>query len=91
MKIVISGTAKAFDRESEELIMDSHRLSQLDGLAYAEELCGEYLSEPLYEIGIIGGQIELRYRATDSTLQVLTSYHAPRKLKKSEIQQLVDA
>lgn len=90
MKIVILGAAEAFDRETEEVIVDSRRLSELDGLTYTEDSCGEYLDESLYEIGIIGGQIELAYQATDSKLQVLTTYHAPRKLKKTELQLLID-
>jgi uncharacterized protein len=44
----------------------------------------------LYEIGVIGGQIELSYQPADSQLLVLTTYHAPRKLKKREIQLLID-
>ena len=90
MKIVISGAAEAYDRETEELVVDSRRLSQLDGLTYAEESCGEYLSEALYDIGIVGGKIQLAYRASDSRLRVLTTYHAPRKLTNSEIQLLIE-
>lgn len=90
MKIIISAVAEAFDRETEELIVDSGRLSQLDGLKYAVDSCGEYLSEPLYEIGIVGGLVELAYHEADSKLQVLTTYHASRKLKKWEIQLLLD-
>lgn len=89
MKIVISGSAQAYDRDSEELIADPARLSQLDGLSYSDDVCGDYLNEPLYEIGIIGGQVELSYLEEESQLRVLTSYHAPRKLKKAEIQALV--
>lgn len=89
MKIIISGPARAFDRESEEMITDSGRLSQLDGLRYAEDSCGGYLSKALYEIGVVGGQIELAYRASDSALRVLTTYHAPRKLNQAELQMLV--
>lgn len=90
MKIVISGPAKAFDRETEELISDSKRLTQLHGLAYAQDSCGNYLGESLYDIGVIGGQIELSYSEPDASLQVLTTYHAPRKLKKAELQLLID-
>lgn len=90
MKIVISANAEAFDQETDTPIEDPLRLTKLNRLAYAEDLCSEYLSESLYEIGIIGGQIELLVDPGEQTLKVLTSYHAPRKLKKKEIQQLVD-
>lgn len=90
MKIVISGTAKAFDRETGELIADSQRLSQLHGLTYAQDSCGDYLRETLYDIGVIGGTIELSYRGAESNLKVLTTYHAPRKLENSEIRLLIE-
>ena len=90
MKIVISAIADAYDRETEELIVDSQRLSRLDGLRYDDDLYADYLSEALYEIGIVGGQIELSYKTEESKLTVVTSYHAPRKLKKDELRQLVD-
>ena len=90
MKIVISGAAKATDRETGELVTDPHRLSKLNGLIYAEDSCVEYLSESLYQIGIIGGQIELRFDANFPKLQVVTTFHATRKLKRGELQLLTD-
>ena len=90
MKIVISAAAAAFDRETEQPIVDPQQLVHLDGLTYAGDSCGEYLSESLYDIGIIGGQIELACRASEGMLRVVTSYHAPRKLKKEELQLLLD-
>lgn len=90
VKIVITGTATACDRETEKMLSDSQRLSQLDGLKYSEESCGEYLSETLYDIGVIGGHIELVYRSAESQLHIVTTYHAPRKLSRGEIQLLTD-
>lgn len=89
MKIVLTGDARAYDRESEEPIDAPERLAELDGRAFAEETCGEYLSESLYEIGVFGGQIELCYDADRAQLCVQTSYHAPRKLKKAELKELI--
>lgn len=90
MKIVISAAAAAFGRETEQPIVDPQQLAQLDGLPYAGESCGEYLSESLYDIGIIGGQVELAFKASEGTLRVVTSYYAPRKLKREELQLLLD-
>lgn len=89
MKIIISGSANAFDRKTEELISDSHRLAQLHGLKYSPDTCGNYLAESLYEIGVVGGLIELYYSKQESLLKVLTIYYAPRKLKKAELQLLI--
>lgn len=90
MKIVISGPAAAIDCETEEQIFDSERLSKLDGLAYSDDFCGAYLDERLYDVGVVGGQIELAWRNEESKLLVLTTYRAPRELKQDELQLLID-
>ena len=90
MKVVIRGLAVAFDEQTEELIADGKRLAQLDGLSFSEEYCGDYLSDSLFEIGIVGGLIELSYSESDSKLEVLTTYRAPRELTPDELKALVD-
>ena len=90
VKIVISAAAAAFNRKTGESVVDPQQLAQLDGLMYAEASCGEYLCESLYDIGIVGGQIELAYRPAETRLEVVTTYHASRKLKKAELQLLLD-
>lgn len=91
MKIVIQGEAQAQNLTTGEVLNDSEQLQRLDGIPFAAEKCEEYLSDELFALGIIGGEITLRYTPDDALgLRVETSYHAPRKLKKSELQMLLD-
>lgn len=89
MKIVISGPATAQDRATGSAIADVQRLGKLNGLAYAEDTCGDYLGATLKDIGITGGKIELSFPGDADTLKVRTTYAAPRKLTKAECQLLV--
>lgn len=89
MKIVISGSAQALDRATGEVISDSRRLSQLHGKSYSSDVCGNYLADSLYDIGVSGGMIELSYETTRPRLRVLTTYRAPRKLNEDELQTLI--
>lgn len=89
MKIVISGAAKALDRVTGEAITDPQRLGQLNGLAYAKDMCGVYLGATLKDIGVTGGKIELSCPGAGAPLKVLTTYAAPRKLDEAESRQLL--
>jgi hypothetical protein len=89
MKIIVSGPAAAFDAE-EEFISDLQVLKDLDGLQDAEVACAEHLDPPLGDIGIEGGTLHVAYDSRSASLRVLTVYHSPRKLQKSELQALVE-
>lgn len=89
MKIVVSGAARALDRVTGAPIADPHRLGELNGLAYANDLCGAYLGATLRDIGVTGGRIELNFGGAASALRVLTAYAAPRKLTATELQLLL--
>lgn len=90
MKIVISGPAAAFDTEG-KLITDAQVLRSVDGLVYDEELCADYLDEPLGDFGIVGGSLRIAFDPSSPCgLIVITEYRAPRKLKKSELTALVE-
>jgi len=88
MKISISGPAAAFDANDNEITRVA-KLKQFAGVK-SDDSCVEYLDETLAEIGLVGGHLEFVYDKESKRLRILTVYHSPRKLKKKELQQLVE-
>ena len=89
MKITFSAKAVAFEFGTDLVINDAEKLADLNDLAYSQDSCGYYLSESLYEIGVVDGEIKLVFNQVESLLRVTTVYRTPRKLKKSEMEQLI--
>ncbi len=88
MKVSISGPAAAFNENDEE-ITDAPTLRTCAGVK-SDDSCVEYLDETLADIGLIGGRLEFVYDEESKRLRILTVYHSPRKLKKAELQKLVE-
>lgn len=88
MKISISGPAAAY-HDNEEEITDVSTLKKVAGVK-SDDSCIEYLDETLAEIGLSGGHLEFVYDKESNRLRILTVYRSSRKLKKTELQQLVD-
>ena len=89
MKITVSGVAAAYDAEGKE-IKGVRKLKKIGGVAYDESSCSEYFAEPLSDVGITGGEVRVVYDAESKSLRVVTEYASPRKLKKRELEALVE-
>jgi hypothetical protein len=89
MKIIVSGTAAAFD-SSDNQITDAAELKKLDGLVAGDLVCADFLDGELDDIGLTGGAVKIAYDAAANRLRVVTEYRSPRKLKKSELAALAD-
>lgn len=89
MKIKISGPAAAFDK-TENIIKDNAVLKTINNWVDTTE-CAELLSSPLDEIGITGGTSSLIYTPSAKYgLLVVTEYSTSRKLKKTELKELIN-
>jgi hypothetical protein len=88
MRVTIAGPARAIDLTLGGEIVDPETLRTLHGLK-TEETCVDYFDDPLGEIGLTGGHLQIVFDETSKQLQICTVYHTPRRLKQAELRQLV--
>lgn len=90
MKITICGPAAALESGTETEITQPDRLKSFHGLKSSES-CVDYIDdESLGDIGLIGGFLVFIYDEESQQLRILTEYHSPRKLKRRELDRLVE-
>jgi len=90
-RIMISRRVNVTDSNSKTEVSDADRLRLLDGLTYDEMLISEYISnDELNDLEISGGTIALRFEPETGQLRVISEFAACRKLRKAELQMLVE-
>jgi hypothetical protein len=90
MRVVISGVAAAWDRESGAEISDPAVLSNLEVAVGGCRVCSDYFDDaPLLESGITGGELRVRYNADTQELRITTEYKTPRALAQQELDALI--
>lgn len=89
MKVSISGPAAAFAADG-RAITELSELESLLGLEDSEESLANHLDGALAEIGLEGGHLRLALNESGQSLRVQTEYLSPRRLKKAELDALVE-
>jgi hypothetical protein len=89
MKVNISGPVTAFHADGRAITKLSE-LESLHGLGDSEESLANHLDGALAEIGLEGGHLRLVLDASGPSLRVHTEYLSPRRLKKAELDALVE-
>ncbi len=91
VKIQVVTPAIALDSD-EKKITSPKSLKQLDGVSFSDELCSDYFefSSMLDEAGVSGGEIRLRYNATNRKLESIVTYECERRLTSAEKTELVN-
>jgi len=94
MKIAVTGSVELCqDNDDMDPVTDPAVLRELDGAASdrtEDDSLAMYIDDPgLRSIGLRGGFIELKFRADDGSLSVVTEYESPRALTDAELRMLV--
>lgn len=87
--IVISGRAEVFAADGSP-VRDPALLARLDGLVEPGDPISDHLDERLADADISGGDLRLVFEPTLGALKVVTTYEAPRKLRREELAALVE-
>lgn len=86
MLIRITGRVAVLDGDDAS-VMDEARLRELHG-AVSDDVCGNYLTTDLADLGISGGAVKLIYDAAAKQLRVATEYESPDKLGAADLKRL---
>ena len=86
MIIRITGRVEILGADDAPLT-DEARLRELDG-AVSDDVCSNYVTNDLADLGITGGSVKLTYDPTAKQMWVVTEYECPDKLKAVDLKRL---